>query len=68
MAVVGGLISVALGSEHGLSSCDTCAELLHGMWDPLRPGIEPVSSVSAGGFFTTEPTRKTPHTDSLSQV
>ena len=25
------------------------------MWDLLRPGIEPVSPVSAGGFLTIEP-------------
>ena len=25
-----------------LSSCGTPAQLLHGMWDPPRPGIEPV--------------------------
>ena len=25
------------------------------MWDLPRPGMEPVSSALAGGFFTTEP-------------
>ena len=29
--------------ELGLSSCGTQAQLLHGMWDPPRPGIKPVS-------------------------
>ena len=28
------------------------------MWDPLRPGLEPVSSVLAGGFLTTAPAGK----------
>ena len=28
------------------------------MWDHPRPGIEPMSSVLAGGFFTTEPLGK----------
>ena len=27
-------------------------------WDLPRPGIEPMSSASAGGFFTTEPPGK----------
>ena len=41
-----------------LTSCTTWASLLHGMWGPPRPGIEPVSPALAGGFFTTEPSRK----------
>ena len=28
------------------------------MWDLPGPGIEPVSSALAGGFFTTEPPGK----------
>ena len=32
------------------------AKLLRGMWDLPRSGIEAMSSASAGGFFTTEPT------------
>ena len=28
--------------------------MLSGMWDLLRPGLEPVSPALAGGFFTTE--------------
>ena len=35
-----------------LSSCGARAQLSQGMWDPPRPGIEPVSP-SAGGFLTT---------------
>ena len=31
------------------------AELPCSMWGLPRPGIEPVSPASAGGFFTTEP-------------
>ena len=37
--------------ECRLSSCGTQAYLLHGMWDPPRPGLEPMSPVLAGGFF-----------------
>ena len=29
--------------------------MLPDMWDPPRPGIEPVSPVLGGRFFTTEP-------------
>ena len=44
--------------EHRLSSCGTQAQLLLGMWDLPGSGIEPMSPVLAGGFFTTEPPRK----------
>ena len=42
----------------GLSSCGARAELRHGMWDLLGPGIEPVSPALAGGFLTTAPPGK----------
>ena len=42
----------------GFSSCGSWAELLHGMWDLPRPGIEPVSPALAGGFLTTAPPGK----------
>ena len=44
--------------EHRLSSCGTEAQLLHGMWDLPRPGLEPVSPALAGGFLTTVPPGK----------
>ena len=44
--------------EHRLSSCGTRTQLLCGMWDLPRPGIEPVSPALAGGFLTTEPPGK----------
>ena len=44
--------------EPVLISCGTRAEQYHSMWDLLGPGIEPVSPVLAGGFFTVEPTRE----------
>ena len=40
--------------EHRLSSCDTWAKLLCGMWDLPRSETEPLSPSLAGGFFTTE--------------
>ena len=45
--------------EHRVNSCDTRAYLPLGMWDLPRPGFEPWSPASAGGFFfTTEPPGK----------
>ena len=44
--------------ELRLSSCGSWAELLCGMWDLPRPGIEPMSPGSAGGFLTAAPPGK----------
>ena len=41
-----------------LSSCGSRAQLLRGMWDLPRPGLEPVSPASAGRFSTTAPPGK----------
>ena len=41
-----------------LSSCGSRAQPLRGMWDPLRPGLEPVSPALAGRFSTTAPPGK----------
>ena len=41
-----------------LSSCGSRAQLLHGMWDLPRPGLEPVSPALAGGFSTAVPPGK----------
>ena len=41
-----------------LSSCGSQAQLLHGMWDLPRPGLEPVSPALAGRLSTTAPPRK----------
>ena len=40
---------------HRLSSCSSRAQLLRGMWDLSRPGLEPVSPTLAGRFSTTAP-------------
>ena len=37
---------------HRLSSCGSRAQLLRGMWDLPRPGLEPVSPALAGRFST----------------
>ena len=56
-------IAASLVAEHRLqtrrlSSCGSGAQLLRGMWDPPRPGLEPVSPALAGGLPTTAPPGK----------
>ena len=64
IAVCGPLtIAASLVAEHRLqtrrlSSCGSRAQSLRGMWDPPRPGLEPVSPALAGGFSTTAPPGK----------
>ena len=41
-----------------LSSRGSRAQLLLGMWDPPRPGLEPVSPALAGRLSTTAPPGK----------
>ena len=60
-------IAASLVAEHRLqtrrlSSCGSRAQSLCGMWDPPRPGLEPVSPALAGGFSTTAPPGKPPPT------
>ena len=64
IAVRGSLIIAAsLVPEHRLqtrrlSSCGSRAQLLRGMCDLPRPGLEPVSPALAGRFSTTVPPGK----------
>ena len=44
--------------ECRLSSCGARAQLLRGMWDLPRPGLEPMSPALAGGLLTTAPPGK----------
>ena len=58
-------IAASLVTEHRLqtrrfSSRGSRAQLLRGMWDLPRPGLEPVSPALAGRFSTTAPPRKPP--------
>ena len=58
-------VAASLVAEHRLqtrrlSSCGSWAQLLCGMWDLPRPGLEPVSPALAGRFSTTAPPGK-PH-------
>ena len=43
---------------HRLSSCGSRAQLLRGMWDLPRPGLEPVSPALAGRLSATAPPGK----------
>ena len=57
------IITDSLVAEHRLqmrrlSSCGSRAQLLRGMWDPPRPGLEPVSPALTGRFSTTAPPGK----------
>ena len=59
------IIAASLVAEHKLqmhrlSSCGSGAQLLRGMWDPPRPGLEPVSPELAGRLSTTAPPGKPP--------
>ena len=63
-------IETSVVAEHRLqtlrlSSCGSRAQLLHGMWDLPRPGLEPVCPALAGRFSTTAPPGK-PSTNSSS--
>ena len=54
------IIAASLVVEHRLqtrrlSSCGSWAQLLCGMWDLPKPGLEPVSPALAGRFSTTAP-------------
>ena len=56
-------IAASLVAEHRLqtrrlSICGSRAQLLRGMWDPPRPGLEPVSPALAGRFPITAPPGK----------
>ena len=56
-------IAASLVAEHRLqtrrlSSCGSQTQLLRGMWDLPRPGLEPVSPASAGRLSTAAPPGK----------
>ena len=58
-------ITASFVAEHRLqtrrlSRCGSRAQLLRGMWDLPRPGLEPVSPAPAGRLSTTAPPGK-PH-------
>ena len=65
-------IAASLVAEHRLqtrrlSNRGSRAQLLRGMWDLPRPGLEPVSPALAGRFSTTAPPGKPQIIDYLLQ-
>ena len=61
LTVVASLVAEHRLQTHRLSSCGSWAQLLRGMWDLPRPGLEPVSPALAGRFSTTAPPGKPIH-------
>ena len=60
------IIAASLVAEHRLqtrrlSNCGSRAQLLCGMWDLPRPGLEPASPALAGRLSTTAPPGKPYH-------
>ena len=58
LTIVASLVAEHRLQMHRLSSCGSRAQLLRGMWDLPRPGLEPLSPASAGRFSTTAPPGK----------
>ena len=58
LTIAASLVAQHRLQTHRLSSCGSWAQLLRGMWDLPRPGLEPVSPALAGRLSTTEPARK----------
>ena len=60
LTVVASLVAEQRLQTRRLSNCGSWAQLLRGMWDLPRPGLEPVCPALAGRFSTTAPPGK-PH-------
>ena len=60
LTIAASLVAEHRLQTHRLSNCGSRAQLLHGMWDLPRPGLEPVSPALAGRLSTTAPPRKPP--------
>ena len=58
LTVAASLVAEHRLQTHRLSNCGSRAQPLHGMWDPPRPGLEPVSPALPGRFSTTAPPGK----------
>ena len=61
LTIVASLVAEHRLQTRRLSNCGSRAQLLHGMRDPPRPGLEPVSPALAGRLSTTAPPGKPPH-------
>ena len=60
LTIVASLVAEHRLQTRRLSNCGSWPQLLRGMWDFPRPGLEPVSPALAGRFSTTAPPGK-PH-------
>ena len=58
LTIAASLVAEHRLQTHRLSNCGSRAQLLRGMWDLPRPGVEPVSPALAGRFSTTAPPGK----------
>ena len=58
LTIAASLVAEHRLQTHRLSSCGSRAQLLRGVWDLPRPGLEPVSHTLAGRFSTTAPPGK----------
>ena len=58
LTVAASLVAEHKLQMHRLNSCGSRAQLLCDMWDPPRPGLEPVSPALAGRLSTTAPPGK----------
>ena len=58
LTIVASLIAEHRLQTRRLSNCGSRAQLLRGMWDPPRPGLEPVSPAPGGRLSTTAPPGK----------
>ena len=58
LTIAASLVAEHRLQTHRLSNCGSWAQLLCGMWDFPRPGLEPVSPALAGRFSTTAPPGK----------
>ena len=58
LTIVASLVAGHRLQTRRLSNCGSRAQLLRGMWDLPRPGLEPVFPALAGRFSTTAPPGK----------
>ena len=58
LTIAASLVAEHRLQTHRLSNCGSRAQSLRGMWDPPRPGREPVSPALAGRLSTTAPPGK----------
>ena len=61
LTIAASLVAEHRLQTHRLSNCGSRAQLLRGMWDLPRPGLEPVSPALAGRLSTTAPPGKPPN-------